>query len=328
MKIAIYSARSFERKFLEEENEGKFNLVFIEEALSLHTAGMAQGCEAVSVFVSDNGSAAVLDKLHAVGVRYLLLRSAGYNHVDVAKAKSLGMLLARVPEYSPYAIAEHAVALMLALNRKLIQAHKRIMEQNFSLEGLVGFDMHGKTVGILGTGKIGHALSTILNGFGCRILAYDVVENEALRSLSDFRYASPEEIYAQSDILSLHIPLTPETHHIINKTTLEKMKPGAMLINTSRGGLVHSADLIAALKSGHLGSAGIDVYEEEEGVFFQDLSGSILQDDVLARLMMFPNVLITSHQGFLTDTALKNIAHTTLENARCFASGAMAPGAL
>lgn len=328
MNLAFFSAHNFEKPYLESANREDFELKFIDSPLSADTVHLAQGCEAVCVFVSDDASAANVQALHQMGVRFLLLRSAGYNHVDVAEAKKLGLKLARVPDYSPYSIAEHCVALMLALNRKLVHAHNRIMEQNFSLDGLVGFDMHGKTVGIVGTGKIGSAVAHIMHGFGCRILLHDPVENPALPAQFNAAYVDFDTLCREADILTLHMPLTPETKHCINQKSLGMMKPGVMLINTSRGGLVNTQDLIGALKTRHVGFVGMDVYEEEAGLFFEDHSGEILTDDALARLMTFPNVLITSHQAFLTNTALENIATTTLENLRCFQKGEVCGNAL
>ena len=318
MNVAIYSTHKFEKDYLEKANEGKYNFKFIISALSTETAHLAEGCDAVSIFVNDNASAPVLHLLHKIGVKFLALRSAGYNHVDSAEAKKLNIKVARVAEYSPYAVAEHSIALMLALNRKLIRAHNRVMEQNFSLDGLVGFDMNGKTVGIVGTGKIGRVVAKIVNGFGCKIIAHDQTENEEMKQKYNVTYTDFETLCKQSDIITLHVPLTENTKHIINKNKLEMMKAGVMLINTSRGKLVNTKDVINALKSGHIGSFGIDVYEEEEGLFFEDHSEDILQDETIARLMSFRNVLITSHQAFLTDTALRNIAETTIKNLECF----------
>ncbi len=318
MKVAVFSTHNFEKTFLEQANAQKHELLLMEESLSETTAALAKGCEAISIFTGDKATAPVLEALQKTGVKYLALRSAGFNHVDIDKAKALNMKTARVPAYSPYAIAEHAVALMLALNRKLIQANYRIKEMNFCLDGLVGFDMNGKTAGIVGTGKIGSVLARILHGFGCRILAYDKEENKELASKYQVEYTSFENLCSQSDIISLHVPLTESTHHLIDKHCIEKMKPGVMLINTSRGGLVHAKAVINALKAKHIGTFGMDVYEEEEGLFFKDHSADILQDDVIARLMTFKNVLITGHQAFLTDTALKNIAETTCYNLDCF----------
>lgn len=318
MNVAIYSTHKFEKDYLEKANNSQYNLKYITSALSFETIQFAKGCEAVSIFVSDDASAPVLKLLNKMGVKFLALRSAGYNHVDVKEAKKLNIRVARVAEYSPYSVAEHSVALMLALNRKLIRAHNRVMEQNFSLDGLVGFDMNGKTVGIIGTGKIGSVAVKILHGFGCKILAHDQVESDELKQKFNVIYTDCETLCKQSDIITLHAPLTEKTKHIINKNSIEMMKSGVMLINTSRGKLVNTRDVIDALKSGHIGSFGIDVYEEEEGLFFEDHSEEILQDDTIARLMSFRNVLITSHQAFLTDTALKNIAETTVKNLECF----------
>lgn len=318
MNVAIYSTHKFEKEYLEKANNGRFNFKYITNALSSETVHLADNCDAVSIFVSDDASAPLLQMLGKIGVKYLALRSAGFNHVNIAEAKKLNIKVARVSEYSPYAVAEHSVALILALNRKLIRAHNRVMEQNFSLDGLVGFDMNGKTVGIVGTGKIGCVAAKIINGFGCTILAHDQVESEQLKQNCNVAYTDYETLCKQSDIISLHVPLTKETKYIINKSCIEKMKPGVMLINTSRGKLINTIDVINALKSGHIGSFGMDVYEEEEGLFFEDHSEDILQDDTIARLMSFRNVLITSHQAFLTDTALKNIAETTVKNLESF----------
>ena len=259
--------------------------------------------------------------LSAIGIKYLALRSAGFNHIDIKAAYELGMRVARVPEYSPYAVAEHTVALMLALNRKLVVAHNRIRDLNFSLNGLTGFDMHNKTVGIIGTGKIGRIVAEILHGFGCRIMAYDIMPDNDWANRYGVVYTGIDNLCSQSDIITLHAPFNEQTRYIINKVRIAKMKKGVMLINTSRGALVKTKDIIAALKSGQIGYLGLDVYEEERGLFFEDHSGDILQDDVIARLMTFSNVLITSHQAFLTDTALHNIAETTVDNLDCFEGG-------
>lgn len=318
MKVAVFSTHKFEKEYLEKAFSGKHDIKYISSPLTLETASLADGNDVVSIFVSDNASAPVLQILSKAGVKFLAFRSAGYNHVDLAEAKRLNIKVARVPEYSPYAVAEHTVALMLALNRKLIRAHNRVMEQNFSLDGLVGFDMNGKTVGIIGTGKIGSVVARIINGFGCRILAYDQIENNELKNKYDVAYTDCEILCRESDIITLHVPLTPETKYLIDKNYISKMKKGVMLINTSRGALINTKEIIEALKTGQIGHLGIDVYEEEGGLFFEDRSEEILQDDMIARLMTFKNVLITSHQAFLTDTALKNIAETTVENLDCF----------
>ncbi len=318
MNVAVFSTHHFEKTYLEKANNGQHNFKYINTALSMETINLAKGCEAVSIFVGDNASAPVLQKLNASGVNYLALRSAGFNHVNLDEVKKLNMKAARVAGYSPYAVAEHAIALMLALNRKLIRSHFRILEHNFSLDGLTGFDMNGKTAGIIGTGKIGAVVAKILNGFGCKILAYDITQDDKLKALYQVEYTTLDDLYALSDIITLHVPLNAETKYMINESSLNKMKENVMLINTSRGKLINTGDIIKALKSKHIGYLGIDVYEEEEGLFFEDHSEDILQDDVIARLMTFRNVLITSHQAFLTDTALKNIADTTVENLNCF----------
>lgn len=323
MKVFVYSFHAFEQLHFERNAPANSQLFFSDQALSAETTSLSAGSDAVSLFTSDDASAPVLELLHQNGVRFIALRSAGYNHVDLEKAKELGIRVARVPAYSPFAIAEHTVALMLALNRKLIQSHHRVMEQNFSLNGLTGFDMNGKTVGIMGTGKIGSIVARILHGFGCRILAYDITENQKIKQQYQVTYTDPESLYKQSDILTLHLPLNEQTKYLIDYPDIERMKPGVMIINTARGGLIHTEAMLAALKSGHIGYFGMDVYEKEHGLFFEDHSGDILQDDTFARLMLFPNVLITGHQAFLTDTALKNIAETTLHNLDCFSKGAV-----
>jgi D-lactate dehydrogenase len=249
-----------------------------------------------------------------MGIKYLALRSAGYNHVDLVKAKELGMKVANVPEYSPYSVAEHTVALILALNRKLIRAHNRVMDLNFSLDGLTGFDLHGKTTGIVGMGKIGKVVSRIMHGFGCHILAYDILPDKKLQQELKIEYTGLDELCVRSDIITLHTPLLESTRYLINAARIEIMKKGVMLINTSRGGLIDTKEVIRALKTGKIGYLGLDVYEEEKGLFFEDHSENILQDDVIARLMTFKNVLITSHQAFLTNEALEGIAATTIEN--------------
>lgn len=318
MKIAFYSSHKFEHNSIEKTNKNKHELVFIEETLSEKSIPLALGCEAICIFVNDKTDALTLKKLHKIGVKYIALRSAGFNHVDLPEAKKLGIKVARVPEYSPFSVAEHAIALMLAMNRKLVHAHNRINELNFSLDGLVGFDMNGKTAGILGTGKIGQQIAKILHGFGCKILAYDAEENESLKTSYGVDYVSLNTLFSKADIISLHLPLSSETEHIIDEKSIRLMKKGVMLINTSRGGLVNTVDVIQGIKSEKIGYFGMDVYEDEGGLFFEDHSQTILQDDVFARLMSFQNVLITSHQAFLTETSLKNIADTTIYNIDCF----------
>jgi D-lactate dehydrogenase len=318
METVVYSTHKFEKDFLEKVNSGKHNLKFLDVPLNKATADLASGTTAISIFVNDDAGAEVLGKLQKAGVKFLVLRSAGYNNVDLGVAKQLGFKIARVPAYSPYAVAEHAVSLMLALNRKLIKASNRVHDLNFSLDGLTGFDMNGKTVGIIGTGQIGSVAVKILNGFGCKLLLADLQENKELIEKYNVRYTDQDTLYAQSDIISLHIPLTPQTRYMINKDSIDKMKKGVMIINTSRGALINTKDIIQGLKKGQIGYLGLDVYEEESGLFFEDHSEDILQDDTISRLLTFKNVLITSHQGFLTDTALQNIATTTIYNLDCF----------
>ncbi len=323
MKTAIYSVHPFERDYLLQANNNKHELILLEEFVTDQTVKLAEDCKAICIFVNDKTTAPILHKFFDLGIRFVALRSAGYNHIDLAEAKKLTVKVARVPEYSPYSVAEHTVALMLALNRQLIHAHNRIHELNFSLDGLVGFDMHGKTIGIVGTGKIGSQVAKILRGFGCVLLAYDTIENEPLKKDIGVTYVDLKTLYNQADIISLHLPLTNETRHIIKKENIDLMKKGVMLINTSRGGLINTIDVVEGIKNKQVGYFGMDVYEEEEGLFFEDHSQDILQDDVIARLMTFRNVLITSHQAFLTDTALKNIATTTIHNLDCFEKGVM-----
>lgn len=322
MKIAFFSSHKFEVPYLQRANKDRHELQFFSTGLNLNTVGLAREHDVVSLFVNDDASAPVLEKLRAYGICYLALRSAGYNHVDLSKAKELGISVANVPEYSPYAIAEHTVALMLALNRKIIRANNRIKDLNFSLDGLTGFDMHGKKVGILGMGKIGGIVARILHGFGCEILAFDLHQDEEMSRKYGITYGDIPTICATADIITLHLPLIAQTRYIIGKEAIAKMKDGVMLINTSRGGLIDTREVIKALKTGKIGYLGLDVYEEESGLFFEDHSEEdILQDDIIARLMTFKNVLITSHQAFLTDTALTNIADTTLLNINQWASG-------
>lgn len=321
MKVAVFSAKSYDVDSLNAANE-RFGheLVFFEPRLTPETAPLAAGYPAICPFVNDQLNERVLQILERGGARLLALRSAGFNHVDCGAAARLKMTVMRVPAYSPQAVAEHAVGLMLALNRKIHRAYARVREGNLSLEGLLGFDMQGKTVGIAGTGRIGAALARILNGFGCRLLAYDPYVNQEVVDLGA-EYVELDRLLAESDIISLHVPLLPSTEHIINAESLDRMKDGVMIINTSRGGLVDTVAVIDALKSGKVGSLGLDVYEEEGGLFYEDLSGRVLQDDVFARLLTFPNVIVTGHQGFFTVEALANIAVTTLQNITDFEQG-------
>lgn len=317
MKVAVYSIHRFEEEYLKAANASKHELRFIRECLSPDTAGLAKDTEAVCAFVSDDLGQDTLTLLVHYGVKYLALRSAGYDHLHVSAAKNLGMLAARVPAYSPNAVAEHAVALMMALNRKIVKANTLTHQLNFSLDGLVGFDMKGKTVGIVGTGKIGGVMASILHGFGCNLVACDKFGNEALCRQYGLRYVNMQELCRVSDIITLHVPLTPETDMMINQKLIEQMKRGVMLINTARGRLINTWDMIAALKTGQVGSFGMDVYTDES-LFFKDHSGETLKDNALDRLMTFDNVIITGHQAFLTAEALTNIATTTIKNLDCF----------
>jgi D-lactate dehydrogenase len=324
MRVALYSIKPYEKPFLEAANaNSRHELGFLETRLTAETAELARGTQAVSIFVGDDASAPVLRALHAGcqgGKLALLLRSAGFNHVDVAEAESLGITVLRVPAYSPYSVAEHAVGLMLTLNRKFHRAFNRVREQNFALGGLMGFDMHGKTVGVIGTGTIGAVVCNILSGFGCVVIASDPLPSPTCTAMG-VQYVPLAELYERSDIITLHCPLTPATRHLIGAAALAAMKPGAMLINTSRGAVIDTRALIAALKRGQIGSVGLDVYEEEGDLFFKDLSTEVIHDDVFARLMTFPNVLITAHQGFFTREACTAIAQTTIDNATDFEQG-------
>ena len=321
MKIAFFDSHKFEIGTFKKENEKCGHTIdFLDTRLTPQSAGLALDHQCVCAFVNDCLNLETLSVLAKGRTKLIALRSAGFNHVDLVAAKKQGLRVVRVPEYSPHAVAEHAMALILSLDRKLHRSYNRVREGNFSLDGLVGFDLFQKNVGVVGTGRIGAVMAKILRGFGCNVLAHDPVVNQELQTIG-VKYVPLPELLQTSDIISLHAPLTPQTHHMINKTSLALTKPGFMLINTSRGGLVDTGALIEFLKSKHIGSAGLDVYEEEEGVFFENLSGQILQDDHLARLLTFPNVLLTSHQAFLTQEALGNIAHTTLSNISDFESG-------
>lgn len=322
MRLAVFDTHAYDRDAFDAANSRyRHEVTYLEPRLTSRTAPLAAGFPAVCSFVNDRVDADAVSTLAAGGTRLLALRSAGYNHVDLAAASRAGMAVVRVPEYSPYAVAEHAMCLLLALNRKVHRAYNRVREANFALDGLVGFDVRGKTFGIVGTGRIGRVLARIAHGFGCTLLATDVYPDPSLTAGLGVRYVEAPELYRESDIISLHVPLTPDTHHMIDTVAFAAMKPGVVLINTSRGALIDTKALIAALKSQHVGAAGLDVYEEEASVFFRDLSDQVLQDDVLARLLTFPNVLITSHQAFLTREALANIADTTLASVSAFEAG-------
>ena len=321
MKVAVFSTKPYDREYLDRANAGHGHaLTFFEAHLGRETAILAAGHDAVCAFVNDVLDGEVLRQLAAGGTRLVALRSAGFNHVDLTAARSLDITVARVPAYSPYAVAEHAVGLILTLNRKFHRAYSRVREGNFSLHGLRGFDLHGRTVGTIGTGKIGAVFARIMLGFGCRVLAFDPEPSQECRALG-VEYVTLEELLRTSDIVSLHSPLNESTHHLINAERLALVKRGVMLINTSRGALVDTRAVIEALKSGQLGYLGIDVYEEEEQLFFEDLSTQIIRDDVFMRLLTFPNVIVTAHQAFFTEEALLNIAGTTVANITAFERG-------
>ncbi len=316
MRVALFSSKPHDREFFERVNSTfQYELHFMEPRLTAETVSLASRFEAVCVFVNDQLNATVLERLAAGGTKFLALRCAGFNNVDLPTAQRLGISVVRVPAYSPHAVAEHTVALILALNRKIHRAYNRVREGNFALHGLMGFDLCGRTVGIIGTGKIGAIVARILSGFGCHVLAHDVVQNPDCLALG-VRYVELHELWPDCDILSLHCPLTPGTKHLVNAETISRMRRGVMLINTSRGAVVDTAAAINGLKSGQIGYLGLDVYEEEADYFFEDLSNQVLTDDLLARLLTFPNVLVTGHQAFFTEDALMQIATTTLQNLR------------
>jgi D-lactate dehydrogenase len=321
MRIAFFGTKSYEQTAFDQANARfRHQIRYLEPRLNRDTARLTDPADAVCVFVNDQVDADTIAALRLAPPRVIALRCAGYNNVDLTAATQAGMPVVRVPAYSPHAVAEHTLALILALNRRIHKAYNRVREGNFALEGLCGFDLHGKTAGVIGTGKIGAITAAILVGFGCRVLAHDVAPNPACLALG-IEYTSRDVLLQAADIITLHCPLLPSTHHLIDPAALGRMKPGAMLINTSRGALIDTSAVIAALKSGHLGWLGIDVYEEEEGIFFEDLSAVGIRDDMLARLMTFPNVLVTGHQAFLTREALDNIANTTLGNLRQLEAG-------
>ncbi len=318
MKVAVFSTKSFDKEFLEAANQRYgHQLTFFEPHLNTRTAPLARGFPAVCVFVNDTVDAPTIEILAQGGVKLISLRCAGFNNVDLTAADAHGLTVVRVPAYSPYAVAEHTLALLLAVNRKIHRAYNRVREGNFSLEGLLGWDIHGQTVGVIGTGKIGRVFLQLLQGFGCRLLAYDPYPNPDCEKMG-VEYVSLPALFKASDIISLHCPLTPETYHLIDDAAIEHMKTGVTLINTSRGALIDTPAVIEALKSGKIGYLAIDVYEEEADLFFEDLSNQVIQDDVFARLLTLPNVLITAHQAFFTRNALENIANTTLNNITTF----------
>ncbi len=314
MKITFFSAQPYDKLFFNDQNKSfGFELEYFETHLGPHIINAIDKSDAICVFVNDKVNAEVIGALASKGVKVIALRCAGFNNVDLEAAKANGIKICRVPAYSPQAVAEHAVAMLLTLNRKTHKAYNRVREQNFSLNGLLGFDVYGKTVGVIGTGNIGTAFCKIMLGFGCKVIAFDVAPNPELVKIG-VNYLPTEELFRNADILSLHCPLNEGTRHLINKQTISVMKKGVMLINTSRGGLINTKDVIDALKSSQIGYLGIDVYEQEDKLFFRDLSANIIEDDTIQRLMSFPNVLVTAHQAFFTEEALQQIASTTLNN--------------
>lgn len=324
----MFSSKPYDRQFLERVNDEEgfgHELVFFDARLEQATARLAHGSPAVCAFVNDDLGEQVLADLAANGTRLLALRSAGFNNVDLGAAQDLGLRVMHVPDYSPYAVAEFTIALILALNRHLSRAYTHVREGNFSLQGLLGFDLHGKTAGVVGTGKIGAIVAeTLLHGFGCRVLAHDLFPSDRLRRMG-VEYPGLDALLGASDLVTLHCPLTTETHHLIDRRSIAGMKPGVMLINTSRGGLVDTGAVIDGLKSGRIGYLGLDVYEEEALYFYEDYSSRLIDDDALSRLLTFPNVIVTSHQGFFTREALQQIARTTLANVKDFEEGRGSP---
>jgi len=313
--ISVFDTKAYDREHLTQApGADQVDWQFHEFRLNAETAFTAKGAHAACVFVNDLPNRDALSRLAELNVRLLALRCTGFNNVDLDAAKELGVQVVRVASYSPYAVAEHTLALILSLNRKIHRAYNRVRELNFSLNGLVGFDLNGKTAGIVGTGKIGRIVGQILHGFGMRVLAYDPYPNAKWAAQYQIEYVEPRLLARESDVITLHVPLTPETKHLVRRETIELMKPGVMLVNVSRGQLIDTPALIGGLKEGRLGGVALDVYEEEEGIFFEDLSGRVLQDDVLARMLTFPNVIITAHQAFLTREALNDIAGVTVEN--------------
>jgi D-lactate dehydrogenase len=321
MQVAVFSTKPYDRQFLAAANEAAGTpcaLRFLDARLSPETAGLARGAEAVCAFVNDRADAPVLEAFAELGVKLLALRSAGFNNVDLPAARRLGLTVARVPAYSPESVAEHTVAMMLALNRRIHRAYNRVREGNFALDGLLGFNMHGRSVGVVGTGRIGLAVARIMQGFGCKVLAHDPAPAEEGQAMG-LEFLSMEALLERADVVTLHCPLTPATRHLIDAPAVARMRHGAMLINTSRGAIVDTRAVIGGLKSGRIGLLGLDVYEEEGDLFFEDLSGQMLQDDIFARLLTFPNVLVTAHQAFFTTEALAAIAETTIGNIAAFA---------
>ncbi len=317
MDVAVFSTKSYDRQFMDPAAAGHHRLTYHEARLTPETAVLARGAKAVCAFVNDQVNKTVLDEFKRLGVGLVALRSAGFNNVDLAAAKHQGIIVARVPSYSPEAVSEHAVALIMSLDRNIHRAYARVREGNFALDGLIGFNLHGRTVGVVGTGRIGSGVVRIMRGFGCKVVAHDLVPNPQCETL-DVSYLPLDELLAASDIVTLHCPLTPKTRHLIDAEAIRKMKRGIMLINTSRGGIVDTHAVVEGLKDGSIGHLGLDVYEEEADLFFENMSDEVIQDDVFERLLMFSNVLVTGHQGFFTKEALTAIAETTVANIAAF----------
>ena len=325
MKVAVFSTKSYDREYLDKLNQDrKHELVYFEASLKAETVRLAENFDAVCVFVNDKIDKELIEKLKRLGIKLIVLRCAGFNNVDIEAACEQNMPVLRVPAYSPNAVAEHALALIMTLNRKTHKAYNRVREGNFSIERLTGFDLNGKTIGVIGTGKIGCIFAKIMLGIGCEVIAFDKFPNPELQDLK-VKYLPLEDVFKQSEIISLHCPLTPETKHIINNNSLNMMKKGVMIINTSRGKLIDTDAAIQALKEGRIGYLGVDVYAQEENLFFKDLSEMVILDDKISRLMTFPNVLVTAHQAYFTDNALTQIAATTLKNLSDFEQGSIDP---
>ncbi|TDE01423.1 2-hydroxyacid dehydrogenase [Flavobacterium hiemivividum] len=314
MKILMYSIFAFDKSFIENTTHGKLEIEYTDKSLNEDTAILAKGYEGIALFTADDASDVVLEKLYLLGIRYIALRSVGYDHINIMKARALGIKVANVPAYSPYSVAEHAVALLMALNRKITLGQKLMQMGDYRLDNLIGFDLHGKKVGIIGTGKIGAAFAKIMHGFGCQILAYDPQINEELSKQINISYSTLEELCKNSDVISVHCPLNSETKYMFHKSYFNMMKKGVIFINTARGSVVNTEDLIMALKSGKIGAAGLDVYEKEKNIFFGNHMDKKFEDNLYTILRAFPNVLITGHQGFLTNEALQGIANTTIAN--------------
>ena len=326
MKVAVFSTKPHDKEFLDQANkDGQYQFTYFETRLSKLTAPLAEGFPAVCVFVNDDLDGEILLQLFDGQTRMIALRCAGFNNVDLSATDQLGMTVARVPAYSPHSISEYTIGMILSLTRKLHRSFDRTRDGNFSLDGMMGFDLCNKTVGIIGTGKIGSLTAQGLHGLGCRVLAHDLSKNAELEAWG-IEYVSRDELFHSSDVISLHCPLLPDTHHLINAQSIEKMKRGVLLINTSRGGLVDTEDVIQALKSEQIGGFGLDVYEEEGDIFYEDYSNRVLQDDILARLLTFPNVVVSGHQAFFTQEAMQSIAETTIQNLAAFARGDQPPG--